>query len=181
MRLYEFALRKNAVSFMSIYWTHQGIGLVKVKSGLILLVALHCFSALAQPTPPQDVKQKSVPAEHLAVQPLKAVPKNPSPAPEAKSIAPPSGEKTETSKPAQPPAALAPLAIAPMPATPLPPLPPIDTTKPPPMLPRASREQMHVCADQWRELKMSSTQDLPMWRHFAARCLKQEPKAQTDK
>ena len=51
------------------------------------------------------------------------------------------------------------------------PLPPVDTSKPPPMLPRASRAQMHGCADEWRAMKMAKSEGLPMWRQFAMQCL----------
>lgn len=159
---------------MSIYWTRQGLGLIQVYSGLILAVALCSSTASAQSVAPHEAKQKTIPAARSTTPPQKTVPTNPSTAPVAKSIAPTPAKKLDSLKPAQAPA-------TPPPATPLPPLPPIDTTKPPPMLPRASREQMHACAEQWHEMKMSSTQDLPMWRHFAARCLAQEQKTQADK
>ena len=157
---------------MSIYWSRRGLGLIQVYSGLILAVILHSSLALAQSVAPHEAKQKTIPAANSTTQPQKTVPTNPSAAPATKSISPTPAKKLDSLKPAQAPAA---------PATPLPPLPPIDTTKPPPMLPRASREQMHACAEQWQEMKMSSTQDLPMWRHFAARCLAQEQKTQADK
>jgi hypothetical protein len=47
----------------------------------------------------------------------------------------------------------------------------IDTSKPPPLLPRAPRERMRACAEQWIELKQKSRIGLPMWRDFAAKCL----------
>lgn len=159
---------------MSIYWTRQGIGLNELKSGLILAVALQSYTALAQSSSPQEVKQKIVPAASSTTQQQRTVPKNPSAVPASKSIAPEPAKKNDTAKPAQ-------AGAAPAPAAQLPPLPPIDTTKPPPMLPRASREQMHACAEQWHEMKMSSMQDLPMWRHFAAGCLAQEEKNKSDK
>lgn len=83
-------------------------------------------------------------------------------------------------KPASPPAPTprakarqpaAPTAIAPAPAPKLSPLPPIDTSVPPPMLPRASRAQMRLCAEEWAKMKEKSKTGLPMWRDFAAGCL----------
>jgi hypothetical protein len=47
----------------------------------------------------------------------------------------------------------------------------IDTSKPPPLLPRAPRERMRACAEQWIDLKQKSRVGLPMWRDFAAKCL----------
>lgn len=52
------------------------------------------------------------------------------------------------------------------------PLPPLDTSAPPPMLPRASRERMHACAEEWEKKKRTSSAALPMWRTFATDCLK---------
>ncbi|MFM8646619.1 MAG: hypothetical protein ACKOB7_02370, partial [Methylocystis sp.] len=103
---------------------------------------------LAQSDAPHEAKQKTIPAAPSTTPPQKTVPTNPSTAPASKSIVPTPAKKLDSLNPAQAPG-------APAPATPLPPLPPIDTTKPPPMLPRASREQMHACAEQWREMKMS--------------------------
>lgn len=51
------------------------------------------------------------------------------------------------------------------------PEPPIDTSKPPPLLPRASREQMRACAEEWDALKRKTKTGLPMWRDFATECL----------
>jgi len=51
-------------------------------------------------------------------------------------------------------------------------LPPPDTSKPPPLLPQASREKMHECAEEWAKLKMETRGPLPMWRDFANKCLK---------
>jgi hypothetical protein len=53
----------------------------------------------------------------------------------------------------------------------LPPLPPIDTSTPPPTLPRASRERMRACAEEWAKLKRGANANLPMWRDFATGCL----------
>lgn len=48
---------------------------------------------------------------------------------------------------------------------------PLDTSVPPPSLPRASREKMRACADEWAKKKMATTTGLPMWRRFATECL----------
>ncbi len=52
------------------------------------------------------------------------------------------------------------------------PLPPLDTSAPPPMLPRASRERMRACAEEWEKKKRESSAASPMWRDFAIDCLK---------
>ena len=169
---------KIAVGFMSNYWMRQKLGLVQVNRGLILAVALQSSIALAQSAVPNEVKQRTLPATNSTTQPQRTVPLNPSAAPALKPTVPAPKKTLDGAKPPQVPLAPSPATA---PTTPLPPLPPIDTSKPPPMLPRASREQMHACADQWHEMKMSPTQNLPMWRHFAARCLAQEQKTQADK
>ncbi|WP_162009704.1 hypothetical protein [Methylocystis heyeri] len=51
------------------------------------------------------------------------------------------------------------------------PLPPPDTSSPPPMLPQASRERMRECAEEWARMKTQTPGALPMWRNFAAKCL----------
>jgi hypothetical protein len=53
----------------------------------------------------------------------------------------------------------------------LPPMPPIDTSKPPPSLPRASREKMRACAEEWDELKRRTRVGELTWRVFATKCL----------
>jgi hypothetical protein len=50
-------------------------------------------------------------------------------------------------------------------------LPPLDTSVPPPMLPRAPRERMRVCAGEWEKRKLEAKAGLPLWRDFATRCL----------
>ncbi|QGM98938.1 hypothetical protein [Methylocystis parvus] len=55
--------------------------------------------------------------------------------------------------------------------TKLAPLPPIDTSTPPPTLPRATRERMRTCAEEWDKKKRAASAALPMWRDFAAGCL----------
>lgn len=75
-----------------------------------------------------------------------------------------------------PPQPAKPLPIA-KPQEPAPPplaeLPPLDTSVPPPMLPRASRERMRFCALEWEKRKMATKNGLPPWRDFAAKCLTQ--------
>lgn len=93
-----------------------------------------------------------------------------------------SAEKPERSKaPAEPHAeehkapAMPALKIPPFPEPvrrPLSPAPTIDASKPPPLLPRAPRERMRACAEEWIALKHKSRSGLPMWRDFAAKCLK---------
>jgi hypothetical protein len=39
------------------------------------------------------------------------------------------------------------------------------------MLPRAPRERMRACAEEWDKLKRTTKANLPMWREFATRCL----------
>jgi hypothetical protein len=55
--------------------------------------------------------------------------------------------------------------------TKLAPLPPPDVSAPPPLLPRASRERMRACAEEWEKKKRGATAPLPMWREFATGCL----------
>lgn len=57
------------------------------------------------------------------------------------------------------------------PTTKLAPLPPVDTSVPPPTLPRATRERMRACAEEWGKKKRASNAGLPMWRDFATGCL----------
>jgi hypothetical protein len=49
--------------------------------------------------------------------------------------------------------------------------PPVDTSQPPPTLPRAAREKMRACAEEWDRMKRESKEGLPMWRDFATECL----------
>lgn len=53
---------------------------------------------------------------------------------------------------------------------------PIDTSIPPPLLPRASRMRMRACAEEWTRKKLVARNDLPRWRDFAADCLSQKEK-----
>lgn len=52
----------------------------------------------------------------------------------------------------------------------------IDTSKPPPLLPRASRSRMRACAEEWTRKKLVARNDLLRWRDFATGCLDQKEK-----
>jgi hypothetical protein len=74
--------------------------------------------------------------------------------------------------PAKAPGQQAPKTTPAPPAQPrLAPLPPVDPSTPPPLLPRASRERMRACAEEWDKMKRATTSALPMWREFAIGCL----------
>jgi len=51
-------------------------------------------------------------------------------------------------------------------------LPPPDPARPPPRLPEAPREKMRACAIEWSKLKLEARDPMPLWRDFAAQCLK---------
>jgi len=53
---------------------------------------------------------------------------------------------------------------------------PIDTSIPPPLLPRASRLRMRACAEEWTKKKLLARNDLPRWRDFATVCLNRKDK-----
>lgn len=53
---------------------------------------------------------------------------------------------------------------------------PIDTSVPPPLLPRASRVRMRACAEEWSKKKLLARNDLPRWRDFATVCLSRKDK-----
>jgi hypothetical protein len=61
--------------------------------------------------------------------------------------------------------------IARPPAPPTPELPPLDTSAPPPSLPRASRERMKLCAMRWLKLRQERQTSGTTWREFATECL----------
>jgi hypothetical protein len=61
-------------------------------------------------------------------------------------------------------------AAARQPAPP-PELPPLDTSSPPPSLPRAPRERMRSCATQWLKLRQERQTSGTTWREFATQCL----------
>ena len=102
--------------------------------------------------------------------------KNPSPPQEVGQ--PPARQPRAT----RPPTVVSPAPSAkPVPQTPQPPSvdalsppqtpPPVDTSQPPPTLPRAPREKMRACAEEWDRMKRESKDGLPMWRDFATGCL----------
>lgn len=88
--------------------------------------------------------------------------------------APAPTKPTPPRRPATPPSggpvAPPPLSKAP-PPPPLAPAPTVDASQPPPSLPRASREKMRVCAEEWDKMKKETATGLPMWREFATHCL----------
>jgi hypothetical protein len=50
-------------------------------------------------------------------------------------------------------------------------LPPLDTSVPPPSLPRAPRSRMRLCAMQWLKIREESRTRGVSWREFATKCL----------
>ncbi|MBG0811798.1 hypothetical protein IY145_20835 [Methylosinus sp. H3A] len=72
--------------------------------------------------------------------------------------------------PRRPPEQRAPQPAEAPPAAP-PELPPLDTSAPPPSLPRAPRERMRQCAMQWMKIKQEGRVGGTSWREFATRCL----------
>jgi hypothetical protein len=54
---------------------------------------------------------------------------------------------------------------------------PVDTSSPPPSLPRASRMRMRACAEEWTRKKLLTRSNLPRWRDFATACLSQKTKS----
>lgn len=138
----------------------------RIAAGLIASV---CAFALA----PAVAQQTATPP---APRTAPSKPKTPASKPET-AKAP--RAKTEPPKPAasapaaqpHPPAASAAPPAAPVQPRALAPLPPLDTSVPPPLLPRASRERMRACADEWNVMKRKSIAGLPTWREFATGCL----------
>jgi len=53
---------------------------------------------------------------------------------------------------------------------------PLDTSIPPPSLPRASRLRMRACAEEWTKKKLLTRNDLPRWRDFATGCFNRKDK-----
>ncbi|WP_281927420.1 hypothetical protein [Methylocystis iwaonis] len=130
--------------------------------GASLLAAAPAFAQQTQPTQPAAPRQpKSQAAKPKA--PATAVQKSPATKP---GTAKPSTPTTPQGVVKQPPAA--PPADA---GAPLAPLPPVDTSTPPPMLPRAARERMRICAEEWEKHKRASRAAQPLWREFATECL----------
>lgn len=118
--------------------------------------------------------QQTQPAAPLHEPPSQAV-KAKAPAKRAKK---PGVTKSGTSTPSKPAPPQSAVKQSPAPAAPraeegaaLRALPPVDTSTPPPMLPRASRERMRACAEEWEKHKRASRAALPLWRNFATECL----------
>lgn len=147
----------------------------KVSSSFAMIAAAGlgalCLGApklLAQDAQPQAARApattKTKPQKNAAAQkPSPVAGQRPAPA------TPPTSKQGPPAKAPAPQAA--PKAAAAPPRAKLPPLPPIDTSTPPPTLPRASRERMRACAEEWANLKRSANANLPMWRDFATGCL----------
>jgi hypothetical protein len=132
------------------------------------LIAGVCALALAP-----AVAQQTAPPPAPRAAPSK--PKTPTAKPESAKAGRANGAPPKPA-PAAPSSATKPApspAPSPAPAQPraLPALPPLDTSVPPPLLPRASRERMRACADEWNVMKRKSISGLPTWRDFATGCL----------
>lgn len=95
--------------------------------------------------------------------------------PAARGVSPVAKPKTAHPPPPRRPAPAAPVT----PRTETPPVaapaitdaPAVDTSHPPAMLPRAPRERMRACADEWEAKKRATKSGLPLWRDFATECL----------
>jgi hypothetical protein len=163
-----------------------------IKSSGRELVAALCVAAMSLTSQPAVAAPANTasPATNAPTPPqTQATTKKKTPLPERGAIttgaAGKSAEKPERSQPpavapAEPHAeehkapAMPALKIPPFPEPtrrPLSPSPAIDTAKPPPLLPRAPRERMRACAEEWIALKHKSRSGLPMWRDFAVKCL----------
>lgn len=133
-----------------------------------LLAASVSFAQVKPATPTPPVRARSGPAQQ----------KQRTPSPPQKVGQPPARQPRAT----RPPTVVSPAPSAkPVPQTPQPPSvdalsppqapPPVDTSQPPPTLPRAPREKMRACAEEWDRMKRESKDGLPMWRDFATECL----------
>lgn len=134
-------------------------------AGLASVLCVVATPLLAQEVnAPKPAPSKST-AQRSGATPRKSSAKAAAPPPSAKQRAPAKVTDPTTAKaaPASPPAPPAQTRLAP--------LPPVDTSTPPPVLPRASRERMRACAEEWEKKKRASTSALPMWREFATGCL----------
>jgi hypothetical protein len=115
-------------------------------------------------------------------------PTRPRSGPAQQKQSPPAAQQNVGQSPARRPSATRPQTVVPptpsakpAPQTPRPPggdalsppqaPPPVDTSQPPPTLPRATREKMRACAEEWDRMKRESKEGLPMWRDFATECL----------
>ncbi|KAF0213786.1 MAG: hypothetical protein FD172_213 [Methylocystaceae bacterium] len=101
-------------------------------------------SSARTPSPPQEPARQP-----RATRPPTVVSPTPSAKPAPQTPRPPGGDAL--SPPQAPPA--------------------VDTSQPPPTLPRAPREKMRACAEEWDKMKRESKDGLPMWRDFATQCL----------
>lgn len=117
--------------------------------GTVALASLGFFLASAAPTAaqPSAVKAPRNARPGDVAAPKKLAPDKPPPTPSV-------GAPTPVSAPRK-----------------FPPLPPLDTSLPPPSLPRAPREKMRACAEEWEKMKRATKTGLPMWRDFATGCL----------
>ncbi|WP_363348108.1 hypothetical protein [Methylocystis echinoides] len=146
------------------------------------LLATACSIGLAGPVLAQ---QDAAPATRAA--PAQTTPK-PTTAKAAKPAqpAPPKPQKLESGPMPKAPAAKNAPGSPSLPALPSPPparlqpLPPIDTSTPPPLLPRASRERMRACAEEWDQMKRRGTAGLPTWREFATQCLTRQSRGEEE-
>jgi len=119
------------------------------RSACAALVASLCALATAVVAAPQPAPSSDRPP-HVAARRAPRTPAPPRRPPEQRAPQPPAAE----TPPAAPPQ-----------------LPPLDTTTPPPSLPRASRERMRQCAMQWMKIKQEGRAGGTSWREFATRCL----------
>jgi hypothetical protein len=117
----------------------------------------------ATPTPPTRARSGPTQQKQRTPSPQQDVPQPPTRAPSA--ARPPAVTPAPpTAKPSPAPSAGESLSPPQAP-------PPVDTSQPPPALPRAPREKMRACAEEWDQMKRESKEGLPMWRDFATECL----------
>lgn len=121
-----------------------------------LLAASVSFAQVKPATPTPPTRARSGPAQQKeparqprATRPPTVVSPTPSAKPVPQTPRPPGGDAL--SPPQAPPA--------------------VDSSQPPPTLPRAPREKMRACAEEWDRMKRESKEGLPMWRDFATQCL----------
>lgn len=147
----NFSLVRSAVAIAAAVLLSESAPLAQVKT--------------TTPTPPARIR--SGPAQQ----------KQRSPAPQQSVRQPQRRQPNATQAPSEPKAPSvkpAPQTVQPTAPTALPPPqapPPVDASQPPPSLPRASREKMRACAEEWDRMKRESKDGLPMWRDFATDCL----------
>jgi hypothetical protein len=118
----------------------------------------------ATPTPPTRARSGPAQQKQRALSPQQDVRKPSARQPGATrppTVAPPSAKPAPRTPP--------PLVVDPLPPPQAPP--PVDVSQPPPALPRAPREKMRACAEEWDRMKRESKEGLPMWRDFATKCL----------